>query len=267
MDWKTEFDDYFEDEKYETTNAALLLKDGTLYCFENTACHAELSCCQEFAGQIDRIISRPTYESEWEDEELLLFAKYMLYESPWKDLFLNTSPEDVLDNYWHISPEHNAEMVANAAIATRLISEFPDRFAIFKNLYQKGMTGTEAYLCSILFRGEDSYYFYPADGHSISLFSSDNTIKRFLTHSPFYKRDNTYQEVGHYNDNNSVWDEGKGYGHSKKVRLIRNFKGYEVKKVKNLNIFYKERVDSDYNYFSMEQFPSILQQVKEKFIA
>jgi hypothetical protein len=270
-DWREDFDEFFDGEESECANVAVLTKTGGLGCIANTACHAGLSGMSHLKNKIQMIISRPTNENPYEEGDLITFADWMVNESPWKDVFLNPNGKHVLNNYWWVSPDHNAEFVVNACIATRLISEFPERFDTFKNGLSAGLSGTEAYLAACLFSGEDSLYFYPARSHSIANYSSSESITRFLTHSPHFYRPETYQEVGNYRHNQSVWDGGDvntdwGVLHQG-VKIIERFKPGEVLKVKNLNIFYKEKMDNNANYFQPKHLPNIMQQIKEKFIA
>lgn len=270
-DWKTHFDEYFKGQEESCANVAILSKDNVLHCINNTACHAGLSCMRKFTNNMQMIISRPTEQNGYTEEDLILFADWMVNESPWKDVFLNPNGEHVAENYWWVSPDHNAEFVVNACIATRLISEFPDRFRIWKASYESGMSGTEAYICAMLFTGGKDHYFYPQRGHSIAQWSTKETIRRLASHTPHFYREEAYQEVGNYQHNNSVWDGGgvsDDWGSLyEQYKIINSFKPQEVVKVKNLNIFFKEKFDGKHTYFKSADLPSIFKQVKEKFIA
>jgi len=124
------------------------------------------------------------------EEDMILFADWMVNESPWASAFLNPSGKDVMsDRVWVLETKIPGNMMGGACIATRLPSEFPRCFAVWVRLAKLGVNKTLAYLVASQTNGniEHTYpvQFVQPGGHTpIPDYLGRKWAKNFLSQNP-----------------------------------------------------------------------------------
>jgi hypothetical protein len=225
---------------------------------ENDACHAGLMDANRVytKGSLLTIISGFQQQNmEAAEEEQRMFIKYMLEDSPWSKCFLIESVDDVLENHWLLNVNEPANLMSGAAIATRLISEFPQNFRAWVKMVEVGVDPNKAMLFAQLARYSERGGLYVSTwpGHTpINGSYTKEYFDNFISKTPKIVMA-PYNEVLTYNNISRTWGK-EGNVNYHKFKTIRP---REKVISQNLNIFFrrfKEMRDRGYHYFkTMEE--------------
>lgn len=288
-----------EDNKNACALVGFVNKAG-LFVSNNTACHASMSypehildntggimwCSPEFAKsrggvkkedrELVAIISSfqdpyngGTWKSKGITPQMLLdYVEWMLKESPWKTCFLNPSAQDVIDNNWLINVDENYRLVTNACFATRLCSEFPQRFHVWHVMYKNGFSGAESWIAAMMIKSKSKDTFpvhiVIGSGHLPFGDMTKTAFLNFTNNTPdFRATDRSYKEMLTYRDVNAIWHGLKGYDgpHYRAYEKIRPIVAY---KQENLDIFYQNKArDGGFEFHNIEELKSCWDQVKQ----
>lgn len=185
-------------------------------------------------------------EEDITDEMKEDFINWMLFSSPYSQCFLNPSARDVLKyKSWVLDVQQESNYLVSAAIATRLISEFPTRFFVWHKLFKLGFNPDKAYvLCHFLFmRGDGTYPVKVGGGGSHTPFESSvskEVYKNFTSHNNPTTEDNqSYQDYSTYDNISGVW--GKKYKGGFSSESFLNISPPIKNEAKSLDIFFKEK--------------------------
>ena len=182
------FDEMWGDYSHEVTLVGFLNEKGGFNIASNTACHAAMSYGNSMARHehsmgsygdtgkhVCAIISGfqcPETGEDWDhygitNDDLLRFASYMLYESPYGSIFFNPSAEDVVHNHWLISGNAPQNLAGAGAMATRLPSEYPTRFVVWRDLVKAGVDANRAFfwVWHLDMQEGNGYYWASTYGH------------------------------------------------------------------------------------------------------
>jgi hypothetical protein len=232
--------------KGSVTTLAAVDVEGNLYTCENTACHAGLRYMQRWYKSekpILAIISGVQLHN-FSDKEALKFFDWMLFKSPWKNCFLNKNAQEVLNTFWLLNPDAPANLMTSAAFATRHISEWPRCFESWIRLINAGVDETKAFFFSYFLqpKGDSLFVDWGSGGwhQPFSLSRSYTYYTNFLNGTPDkYKVGNAYRDQKNYGHISAIWGPEKvDYTRFLNIKPV---KGGKID-VKNLNIFYKEKV-------------------------
>jgi hypothetical protein len=277
-------------EEYRT-ELGFFLKGGQLYFHENTACHAGLYS-HYFDSELELIDGDEPDDFERDEDILpnlvcifssivnedtpkehqLSFADWMIKRSVWKECFLNPSAQDVVDNCWVLSPDAPANLLAGACMATRHITEWPQRMMAWVEMVKAGVPEDKAYFLShhiSSLGGWGDPFPFSIDTSSewhIPLFKSFNKAY----YNNFLKGDYTgegdsYRAVGRYDSVSRMW----GYVdymssiNSEKFLTIQPRGESEDKDRVNLNIFYKEKVTYDTKFTTPIQLKNLVEDMEK----
>lgn len=208
------------------------LTNNIVYMSSNYACHAGLNgLLGRTSSSEHRNLTKPiqygldnpskaqvvfsyvmAYKASLED--MVMFADWMVKESPWKETFLNKDGADVMaDRVWLANPLVSQNMLAGGLIATRLPTEFHSHFTVWLRLAKLGVNKTLAYLIATFATGKDSIFFTLPSGHiPIACDFSISWIKNFLDHNPVHKDAVSYAVRNGYGGVSQMWGKGSGYG-------------------------------------------------------
>lgn len=235
----------------------------------NTACHASLNYPNKEVGDILAVVSG-LQSHGFSKEEEKIFVNYMLNESHWSRCFLNPSVKHVMEKrYWIGNPDVESNFLTNAMVATRLISEFPNRFKVFLAAMEEGLTGNEAYLLSMVLNiNSDKFVWQVSSGHSpINGGNAKQLMKSFLIEGPVKARmGGVYKEVRGYRGLTSVWSGADSY-ESKGWDMFYAIVPAQEKVMKNLNIFYKPPKHERGYLYSKSDLKHLIEKIKEKIVA
>lgn len=258
---------WYETHKGRIASVAFVTPKGLVFS-DNHACHAGLSCTH-VAGKdakITTVISGFQF-CEASEADKRLFINYMLNDSPWKEVFINKDVDHVLKNHWWVDATVPSNFLANALVATRLPTEFPQRFRVFIDAVKEGVSGDEAYIMSMLLnKSSKNYNWSLASGHiCFNTSPIQEVYKRFVNHTP-KDMGQPYNKVQGYNSNNGVWGPDYGGGNKGQDLLFR-IVPESMTVAKNLNIFYKPP-KGIYGYaFREGELKNLAKQMKEALFA
>ena len=242
-------------------------KGGKATASGTTWCHAGLMRGDEGCLAVWSAMQNHPFNEKQET----IFVDYMLKDSPWKDVFLNTDLQHVKTYGWLADTDVDAHLLVNAIVATRLISEFPERFRFFLKAMENGVEKNMAMVLSQFCADSDTSFFLAAtDGHGFIYDINTKIIPTFLNKAPIVHKSRSYKTSPTYNRHCDVWDGRKAdpYDSGKSLAILQKIPQYkDIKKI-NLNIFYSEKKKSSgYVYHSYDTLPYFVEQVKEKFSA
>lgn len=295
---RKDFKEAYEEESDSCAMVGFVTNNG-LFVSNNTACHASLSEAGSYMGE-GRLSNLLWHSPKWDggregwerdaplitvisgfmqpmngggetyedhnisDDMLKAFFNWMLTESPWKDCFLNPSAEDVFDNHWLMDINQQHQLFCNAAFATRLPSEYPDRFRVWWEFFTNGQTGAEAYAAAMMLRAKKGGFYpthiYQLSGHSPIDNLSYTMYERLTTSAPKLADAMSYAKKLTYRSVNKIWGEDRGgdYKDFEKIRPV-----IERDQV-NLDIFYQnKRRDGGFEFINFEETMSAWTQVKD----
>jgi hypothetical protein len=206
-----------------------------LHVSDNTACHASMSYGGRHTAHLDRVKGNVLIDSSkdipeglktgviavlsqvqsysGDDKSVLKFFHWLIKESPWSACFLNPSAEDALEvGSFILDVRQKNNYLANAAIGSRLFSEFSKRFAVWDKLTDLGVDGTEAYMYShFLSKDEGGFILQSGYGHvPFHTEISKEYWKNFINNTPPNPGRQSYNESPTYSGISDVW--GRTYG-------------------------------------------------------
>jgi hypothetical protein len=158
-----------------------------------------------------------------DDKSVLKFFRWLIKQSPWSACFLNPSAEDALEvGSFILDVRQENNYLANAAIGSRLFSEFPKRFAVWDRLTDLGVDGTEAYMYShFLSKDQSGFTLQSGYGHvPFHTEISKEYWKNFLNNTPPNPGVQSYNESPTYRGISDVWGRSGNVGTGSFSRII-----------------------------------------------
>lgn len=218
-----------------------------LHVSNNTACHASMSYGGKHTSHLDRYKGNVQIDSSKDipagletgviavlsqvqenervadDKSVLKFFHWLIKQSPWSACFLNPSAEDALEvGSFILDVRQKNNYLANAAIGSRLFSEFPKRFAVWDRLTDLGVDGTEAYMYShFLSKDRSGFTLQSGYGHvPFHTAISKEYWKNFLNNTPPNPGSQSYNESPTYGGISDVWGRSGNVGTGIFSRII-----------------------------------------------
>lgn len=218
-----------------------VLEDGTLINSNNQACHAGLrsgayKIKQDNRPLLSYVISGVQKAGRGSLDEGVkeAFIDWMIKKSPYRSTIVNKSVGSVLRNHWWFDVNTPMNVMSGGAIATRLISEWPNKANIWYRMVKLGCNPSEAFTFTPYFRGTSASISVDDDygGHQAVCGLGQKYMSAFVNGKPvapggIYKTELSYGGIG------ACWGQGSNFPHT-----LKNFIP-PSKKTRNLNIFKK----------------------------
>lgn len=175
-------------------------------------------------------------------EDKLMFADFFINKSPWKKVFVEQTPEDVVnDEMWIIDANNPANLIANACVATRIISEFPAKFKAWRRMVKTGIDETLAFfMCHYVAARDDDgeKLIITGDGGHVCFESSfdKHYFNNFLNGNYQNEEPHMSEGIG-YRRINNIW--GIPLSKLNSYKLSETIRPRDNGKVVNLDIFYR----------------------------
>lgn len=193
--------------------------------FVAAICHANLN---RYGGGLEEIAHlalhlRRHYEQSANKKEYKEYVKYVLNDSPFKDVCLTKNVEEAITLGVLLDVTKTASEVASTAVVLRQASEFPTTLTVWKECKANGATDHEAYIISTLFH-ETRYHVDM--GHSLYCSTTTvrglvNLIKKGVKHG----QGSWGKDGGRYAIYNSMNREGGG------VTVVKALEGLVSKQI------------------------------------
>ena len=189
------------------------------------------------------------------------FINFMIHDSPWKGCFLNPNAQDVMDKKsWVLSTEMGANLLASAAFATRLVSEWPNKFHAWDKLTNLGVDGAEAYLLSMHIANTDDGFVLQGEEYHIPFYLSftGNYFDNFVKATP-KAPGSPYKLAMKYTNVSGVWGEQARTDLRRKFQTIRPKAGEQKQ---NLDIFEQNKKGGQYVFRTDEEVINLVADMK-----
>ena len=196
------------------------------------------------------------------DQQKLKFINFMIHDSPWKGCFLNSSAQDVLDKKaWVLNPKMGCNLLASAGFATRLISEWPQRFLAWDWITNLGFDAAEAFIFSMhVKRTKDGLIVGGEDYHIPFFFEYDQAYFYSFTGGRAVAPGNPYEDDMTYRNVSAVW--GHAYGKKVGLHTFENIRPVTNAVIKNLDIFEPKKKGKSYVFKTDEEAVGLVQDTK-----
>jgi hypothetical protein len=218
-----------------------------LHVSNNTACHVSMSYGGRHTSSLNKAEGNVSIDSSKDipegletgviavlsqvqtenriadDKSVLKFFHWLIKESPWSACFLNPTAEDALEvGSFILDVRQKNNYLANAAIGSRLFSEFPKRFAVWDKLTDLGVDGTEAYMYShFLSKDQSGFTLQSGWGHvPFHIEISKEYWKNFINNTPPNPGVQSYNENPTYSGISNVWGRSGNVGTASFSRII-----------------------------------------------
>jgi hypothetical protein len=150
------------------TELGFMSRSGKVMVSNNHACHAGLRGSYgwyfieedgrdlnkrlgKYCLKADPLVAIYTaiVNDETPKDQQLPFVDYLINRSPWVDCFLDKDAKDVVDSgCWTLDPSQPSNYIAGACMATRWITEWPDRCKAWIAMVESGVDENEAMFLS-----------------------------------------------------------------------------------------------------------------------